>query len=91
MKSLVAAQAGTFESSDIIVLIEPQAPNTERIIEVESTVMLQYGESIKSIIVEMLDQYQLLDVHIIAKDKGALEPVIRARVETAINRSLGNQ
>jgi citrate lyase subunit gamma (acyl carrier protein) len=91
MKSLFAAQAGTFESSDIIVLIEPQVPDSGRKIEVESTVMLQYGESIKSIIVEILDQFKLTDVHIIAKDKGALEPVIRARVETAIYRSIGNQ
>jgi citrate lyase subunit gamma (acyl carrier protein) len=91
MKPLIAAQAGTFESSDIIILIEPQADNTGQIIEVESTVMLQYGENIKSIIKDMLDQHQVSDVHIIAKDKGALEPVIRARVETAIYRSLKKQ
>ena len=91
MEVLFAAQAGTFESSDIIILIEPQAKNTGRIIEIESPVMLQYGENIKHIITEMLDQFELSDVHIIAKDKGALEPVIRARVETAICRSLGNQ
>jgi len=90
MKTLIAAQAGTFESSDIIILIEPQPANAGRLIEVESTVMHQYGQSIKKVINEMLDEFQIDDVHIIAKDKGALELVIRARIETAIFRSLGN-
>jgi len=90
MKPLIAAQAGTFESSDIIILIEPKAENTGRIIEVESTVMFQYGENIKAVIEDMLNKYQISDVHIIAKDKGALELVIRARLETAIYRSMGN-
>jgi citrate lyase subunit gamma (acyl carrier protein) len=90
MKPLIAAQAGTFESSDIIILIEPQPENTGRTVEVESTVMFQYGENIKSVIEDMLNQFQISDVHIIAKDKGALELVIRARLETAIYRSIGN-
>lgn len=90
MKPIIAAQAGTFESSDIIILIEPQPENSGRTIEVESSVMFQYGENIKAVIDDMLNQFQISDVHIIAKDKGALELVIRARLETAIHRSLGN-
>jgi len=90
MKPIVAAQAGTFESSDIIILIEPQPEKSGRTIEIESPVMFQYGESIRSVIDDMLNQFQIADVHIIAKDKGALELVIRARLETAIHRSMGN-
>ena len=91
MKPLVAAQAGTFESSDLIVLIEPKDDKTGRKIEIESIVMLQYGENLKSVVNEMLDRYELTDIHIILKDKGALEPVVRARMETAILRSLAQQ
>jgi len=87
MKLLSASQAGSFESSDMIVLIEPMPENSGRKIELESTVMYQYGDSIKAMITEMLDQYQISDIHLIAKDKGAIEPVIRARIETAIRRS----
>lgn len=87
MKLSSASQAGSFESSDMIVLIEPAPENTGRKIEVESTVMYQYGDGIKAIITEMLDEYQISDIHLIAKDKGAVEPVIRARIETAIRRS----
>lgn len=88
MKPIKSAQAGTFESSDAIVLIEPMADSSGRKIEIESAVMLQYGENLRSILVEILDSYQLTDLHIIIKDKGALEPVLRARIETAIERSI---
>lgn len=82
------AQSGTFESSDVIVLIEPMPKGTGRKIEVSSTVMQQFGASFRQIVDDMLDQYEMTDIHLIAKDKGALEPTIKARLETAIKRSL---
>lgn len=88
MKPLKSSQAGTFESSDLIILIEPLDHNAGRKIEIESAVMLQYGDNLKSIVNEMLDAYSMTDVHLIIKDKGALEPVVRARLETAIKRSI---
>lgn len=91
MKPLYASQAGTFESSDLIVLIEPNGDQSGRTIEIESIVMLQYGDNLQAIVAEMLDQYALTDIHLIVKDKGALEPVVRARLETAILRSLAHQ
>ena len=39
----------------------------------------------------MLDRFDMTDIHLIAKDKGALEPTIKARLETAIKRSLEEQ
>ena len=69
MKPLRASQAGTFESSDVIILIEPLDHESGRKIEIESAVMLQYGENLKSIVNEMLDQWELTDIHIILKDK----------------------
>lgn len=91
MKPKYSAQAGTFESSDLIILIEPLEENSGRKIELESAVMLQYGDNLKSIVNEILDQYEMTDIHLIIKDKGALEPVVRARLETAIERSLNPQ
>ncbi len=85
------AQAGTFESSDIMVLIEPVEGETGRQIDIDSTVMLQYEEDIKATINKVLDELGIQNVHLIAKDKGALTPTIEARVETAIKRSLGIQ
>jgi citrate lyase subunit gamma (acyl carrier protein) len=89
MKPQASSQAGTFESSDVIFLIEPMPEKSGRKIELFSTVLHQYGESFNKIVLEMLDQYELTDIHLIARDKGALEPTIKARLETAIKRSLG--
>ena len=91
MKPKIAAQSGTFESSDVIFLIEPLPNDSGRKIELNSTVMHQYGTSFRHIVEEMLDQYDMTDIHLIAKDKGTLEPTIKARLETAIKRSLSQQ
>ncbi len=91
MKPKIAAQSGTFESSDVIVLIEPLPDRSGRKIEISSTVMQQYGVSFKQLVIDILDQYEMTDIHLIAKDKGALEPTIKARLETAIKRSLNIQ
>ena len=89
MKPKISAQSGTFESSDVIFLIEPLPENAGRKIELSSTVFHQYGESFRKIVDEMLDEFEMTDIHLIAKDKGALEPTVKARLETAIRRSLG--
>ena len=91
MKPKIAAQAGTFESSDVIVLIEPLPDKSVRKIEISSSVMQQFGESFTEIVIDLLDQFEMTDIHLIAKDKGALEPTIKARLETAIKRSLDMQ
>lgn len=85
------AQAGTFESSDIMILIEPLEKDSGRKVDVSSTVILQFEEDIKMTINQVLDKLQVVDLHLIAKDKGALTQTIEARVETAVKRSLGIQ
>jgi len=91
MKPKIAAQSGTFESSDVIFLIEPLPDNSGRKLDISSTVMQQFGASFNRIVEDMLNQYDMTDIHLIAKDKGALEPTIKARLETAIIRSLDRQ
>ncbi len=86
-----SAQAGTLESSDIMILIEPVKENSGRKIELSSPVVSQYGDSIKEEINKVLDKYEISDIHLIAKDKGALTPTISARVETAVKRAFGIQ
>jgi len=85
------AQAGTFESSDIMILIEPVEQGTGLQVDISSTVMLQFEEDIKTTVNQVLKDLDIEDVHLIAKDKGALTPTIKARVETAVKRSLGIQ
>jgi len=91
MKIIKKAQSGSFESSDIMVLIEPVSENLGRNIEIDSTVMLEFGGSIEKLITQKLDDYNISDIHLIVKDKGALEPTILARLETAITRACNLQ
>lgn len=85
------AQAGTFESSDMMVLIEPLEHDAPNIIELSSNVSKQFGRQILEIVDEKLSEYQITGARIILKDKGALTPTIAARLETAIKRSLDLQ
>ncbi len=82
------AQSGSFESSDILIVVEPVEAKTGRIIEMDSTVNLQFGDSIQEEITKSLDKYKIEDIKIIASDKGALPPTIGARLETAIKRAM---
>lgn len=85
------AQAGTFESSDILIMIEPGESGKGRNIELTSSVDIHYRDSILEVINYTLDQFEVADIHLIAKDKGALDATIAARVETAVKRALGVQ
>ncbi len=88
MQSLLrSAQAGTLESSDIMILIAPLEPDAGRKIELESSVIKQYGKAIEKTITEMLNQFDINDVNIVVNDRGALDCTIRARMETAISRA----
>ncbi|CAK7015623.1 MAG: Citrate lyase acyl carrier protein [Desulfovibrio sp.] len=82
-----AAQAGTLESSDMLVSIAP-APNGSGIkLELVSATMLQYGDHIKALITRILHDAGVTDAEVQANDKGAVDWVIEARVKTAIARA----
>ena len=77
------AVAGTMESSDVYVEIEP---GTGIQMELESVVAKQFGDSIRAVVSEVLREQGVTDCSVRIVDRGALECVIRARVETAILR-----
>lgn len=85
------AQAGSFESSDILILVEPQQEGKGRNISLESSVYHQYGDKIKAIITDFLDKYEIEDIHLVANDKGAIDTVIAARMETVLQRATETQ
>ncbi len=87
MDILKSASAGTLESSDTYVEIEPAKSGIT--ISVESVVAKQFGEKIKSAVKEVLDENDVRAASVRIVDRGALECVIRARVETAILRAKG--
>jgi len=80
------AKAGTMESNDIYVMIMPN-PKGGIEINLQSIVMKQFGEEIKSVILDTLVELGVKNIIINAQDKGALNYTIKARIETAIKRA----
>ena len=86
MEIIRNASAGTLESSDAYVEIEPGQGVS---VELESRVQDQFGDSICAVVKEVLAEKGVENANVRVIDRGALECVIRARVETAIIRGKG--
>ena len=85
MKIIKAAQAGTVESSDDVVKIEPNDAGVE--IELTSSVQQQYGAQIEAVIRETLSELNVENAKVAAVDKGALDCTVRARTQAAAFRA----
>jgi len=81
------AVAGTLESSDVFVTLEPNASGLE--IEIDSVVQKQFGDAIRKVAEEVLSEQKVRNAKLTIVDRGALDCVIRARVETAVLRGKG--
>ena len=79
------AIAGTLESSDAQVSVEPADDGIE--LYLESSVMNQYGRQIKATILETLERLEVTSAKVMVVDKGALDCTLKARVECAVFRS----
>lgn len=91
VKLLQPAQAGTVESTDILVMLAPAEAGTGIQVELSSPTMQQYGDHIKSLIVKTLAEQGVQDALVHANEKGALDYTIEARVKTAIKRAAGQR
>lgn len=87
MEILKPAIAGTLESSDAQVTVEPGRDGIE--LSLTSSVMNQYGRQIKATVLETLERLNVQHVRITVVDKGALDCTLKARVECAVFRSCG--
>jgi citrate lyase subunit gamma (acyl carrier protein) len=86
MKIQKAACAGTLESSDTYVELEPGEALE---ITVESVGEKQFGQRIEQAVKEVLEEYGVECAKIRIIDRGALDCTIRARVATAVLRAGG--
>ena len=80
-----AAMAGTLESSDAQVTVEPGTDGIE--LPIEGSVINHYGEQFKKVILETLDRLDVTSGKVTVVDKGALDCTLKARVECAVYRS----
>lgn len=81
------ACAGTMESSDVYVELAPGKAGIE--IDLDSVVADQFGASIRDSVTEVLREQGIENARVRLVDRGALDCVIRARVETAALRAKG--
>lgn len=87
MEILKPAMAGTLESSDAQVTVEPGTDGIQ--LTLSSSVMNQYGRQIKTTVLETLERLGVENAQVTVVDKGALDCTLKARVECAVFRSCG--
>ena len=80
------AMAGTLESGDILIQVEPGKGLQ---VDLQSSVSAQFGRQIKAVITDTLKGLGVENTSIKATDKGALDCTIRARVTAAVVRATG--
>jgi len=90
MKVVKEAISGTLESSDLLVKVGPSDKGTRDVV-IRSEVIKQFGKQIKHVVTDTLDKLSVSDGSIVIEDKGALDCVIRARVQAAVLRGCGSQ
>lgn len=86
MKLITTGNAGTMESNDIMITVEPSDAGGVQV-ELTSSVYQQFGKQVIAVIRETAADYGVENALITAVDKGALDCTVRARVATALTRA----
>ncbi len=86
MQLIKMGVAGTMESSDIMIRIEPQDAGGLDI-QLTSSVMQQFGKQIEKVIRDTAAELGVTNAAIVAVDKGALDCTVRARTMAAVYRA----
>ena len=89
MKVIKESIAGTLESSDLLVKVTPTDKGTLDIV-IKTHEFKQIGKQIRHVVTDTLAQFSVSAGSIVIEDKGALDCVIRARVQAAILRACGS-
>lgn len=80
--------AGTLESSDVMVTLEPADSGGIKLL-LESTVLKQYGRQIRETTLATLERLGVRNAGVTVNDHGALDCTIKARIECAYYRGCG--
>ncbi len=80
------AVAGTLESSDVQIMISPNAGRGIDL-RIRSDVLSMFGKAIEKTVREILSDFEVTDAVVDLNDKGALDYVIRARMQCVICRA----
>ena len=80
------AVAGTLESRDVQITLRPNTGQGIQI-ELQSDVKALFGQAIEETVRAVLAEFGVQDALVDVNDKGALDFVIRARMECAVCRA----
>jgi len=81
-----SAYAGTLESSDAYIQVSPIEEDDIKIV-LESSVKEIYGDAIEELVRKTIQEMNVNNVLVNVQDKGALDFVIKARLQAAILRA----
>lgn len=86
MELKVKTVAGTQEAGDVMVNIGPN-PGKGLAVQLNSKVLSIFGKAIEKTVREVLEEFDVNEAVVEIHDMGALDYVIRARMQCAICRS----
>ena len=81
------SMAGSLESNDVLVVIDPLASEGQPVLVIESTVEERYGLTLRQLVQDVLASWSIAGVQVRLQDRGALPFTVRARLETALSRA----
>ncbi len=81
--------AGFFASDDAQVTVEIGAE--KKGIEIKSKVSKLFNAQIEGAVKDILDKFNIKDAYVLIEDRGALDYVLRARIEAAVIRALASR
>ena len=89
MKLNKTGEAGAAESGDILVTVAPaEEPGLQIGLSGKSVILKQFGRQIRELIRKTAEENGVENARISAKDNGALDCTIKARVRAAIQRAV---
>jgi len=86
MELIKSAIAGTMESSDVRIILEPNHGGGIEI-HLESVAKATFGDAIEATVRQVLAEFDVKDACITLNDRGALDCTIRARMQCAVCRA----
>lgn len=83
------AQAGTVESMDCVVTVREETSGKGLGVELQGGSVARFKTVMEKTVLEKAKELGLDDATLSVQDNGALDVVLRARVETAVKRFMG--
>ncbi len=85
------AQAGTVESMDCLVTVSEAGPGAGISLTLAGSSVARFSRAMDKAVRETLEKLEVKDITVNVQDNGALDLVLKARVEAAVARLKGGE